>query len=305
MKYVIDEKTLTAIADACRKVIRSGITLTPKSIASYLSVIKRAEENGFGESVSTWDNLYTADGSVFKDIFQALKENGYDASEPNYVSEITSAISDVVYLANDNGYAQGVVEGEEIGRKAEYDNFWDTFQQNGKRNNYASAFFGWWWADKIYNPKYDMVITSGASSIYQASSITDTKVKITLDYTSSNMFFNCANLKTIPYLKLTEKATLPKAFFKCEALENITFDGIIKCDVDLQYSKKLTRASIESLMSHLADGEGEMVGTVTLSLEAVDREFAETVDGEYIKGSESNAWAEILPPTYEWEVALI
>lgn len=307
MKYVIDEKTITAIADACRKVIRNGITLTPQRIASHLSVIERAEENGFGESVATWDKLYTVDGSVFNNIFQTLKEYGYDASETNYVSEITYAITDIVNLAESNGYAQGVVEGEEIGRKAEYDTFWDAYQQNGKRNSYSSAFFGRWWEDKIYNPKYDMVITDGASSMYQASQITNTKVKITLDCRGNNMFFNCTKLKTIPYLKLTEKATLPSAFINCEYLENITFDGVIACDVDLQYSKKLTRASIESLMSHLSmDDSGDVLGTVTLSLEAVDREFQyEDIGGVIIKGSESPDWLSILPPGVIWDVSLI
>lgn len=310
MKYVIDDKTLTTIADACREAARISSKLTPNRIAQNIPTIK-AEENGFGESISTWDYIFTVYGKVFKDIFQTLKEYGYDASETNFVSEIQGAIGEVYNLANDNGYAQGVVEGEEIGRKAEYDTFWDTYQQayNGvaKRDGYSSAFFSYWWNDKIYKPKYDIVITTGASSMYQASQITDTKVKITLDGTSSNMFFGCGNLKTIPYLKLTEKATLPNAFRSCKALENITFDGVIKCDVDLQYSTKLTRASIESIMSHLSmDDSGGVLGTVTLSLEAVDREFQyEDVGGAIIKGSESPDWLSILPPSFIWDISLI
>jgi hypothetical protein len=307
MKYVIDEKTLTSIADACREAARVSSKLTPNRIAQNIPT-RKAEENGFGESVSTWDYIFTVYGEVFKDIFQTLKEYGYDASETNFVSEIPDAIVEVCNLANENGYAEGVVDGEQIGQKAEYDKFWDAYQQNGKRNNYSTAFFQYWWTDDIYNPKYDMVIAAGASSMYQAASqITNTRVKITLDCASTNMFFGCGSLKTVPYLKLTEKATLPNAFRNCKALENITFDGVIKCDVDLQYSTKLTRASIESLMSHLyVGGDAENLGTVTLSLEAVDREFAYTdIDGTEYIGSESPDWLEILPPGVIWDVSLI
>jgi hypothetical protein len=182
--------------------------------------------------------LYLIQGETLTNLANKIREKSDLASQLT-PSEMAGAV-DAVHA-----------HGEEAGKKAEYDTFWDAYQNNGNRNNYASAFFSWWWKDDIYNPKYDMVITAGATSMYQASQITDTKVKITLDYASSNMFFNCSNLKTVPYLKLTEKATLIKAFFKCEALENITFDGVIKCDVDLQHSKKLTRASIENIMNHV------------------------------------------------------
>ena len=191
----------------------------------------------------------------------------------------------------------------------ENDEFWDAYQQNGARDNYSSAFFQRWWNDNTYNPKYDMVITAGASSMYQASNITDTKVKITLDGTSSNMFYGNGLLKTIPYLKLTQKATLSNAFRGCKELENITIDGVITCDIDLQYSTKLTRASIESIMTHLAmddaPNDSGFWGTVTLPLEAVDREFAFEDMGEQYVGSVSQDWANLVPPSVLWDVALI
>jgi hypothetical protein len=182
--------------------------------------------------------LYLIQGETLTNLANKIREKSDLASQLT-PSEMAGAV-DAVHA-----------HGEEAGKKAEYDTFWDAYQEKGKRNNYSSAFFSYWWTDDIYNPKYDMVITTGASSMCQAARISNTKVKITLDGTSGNMFYGCSMLKTIPYLKLTEKATLPNAFRSCAALENITFDGVIKCDVDLQYSTKLTRASIESLMAHL------------------------------------------------------
>ena len=54
------------------------------------------------------------------------------------------------------GLAQKIGQVFELGRKAEYDAFWDEYQQNGTRTNYTAAFRTGW-NDKIFRPKYNLV----------------------------------------------------------------------------------------------------------------------------------------------------
>lgn len=43
--------------------------------------------------------------------------------------------------------------GQEAGKKTAYDEFWDAFQQNGKRRDYRGAF-GSGWTNDLFKPKY-------------------------------------------------------------------------------------------------------------------------------------------------------
>ena len=42
----------------------------------------------------------------------------------------------------------------DAGKKSEYDAFWDAYQQNGNRRNYAFAFSGQAWGCNAFKPKY-------------------------------------------------------------------------------------------------------------------------------------------------------
>lgn len=47
----------------------------------------------------------------------------------------------------------------EAGKKTQYDEFWDAFQDYGNKTNYANAFGGYW-NEKTLRPKYDIVPTN-------------------------------------------------------------------------------------------------------------------------------------------------
>lgn len=53
-------------------------------------------------------------------------------------------------------------EGFDAGKQAEWDMFWDAFQENGKRTNYSSAFLQSGWSKSIFKPKYNIQPTSAA-----------------------------------------------------------------------------------------------------------------------------------------------
>jgi hypothetical protein len=203
----------------------------------------------------------------------------------------------------------------ENGKKAEYDRFWDTYQQNGTRSAYDNFFRASGWNDETYNPKYEIRAKS-LSALFHGSGITDTKVPIIYEgtYNSSNVFYGCSKLVTICNLTFVENpvhSNYSNWFYNCTALENIAIDGVIGNDINFQWSTKLTKESIKSIMTHLsldddAPNESGKWGTVTLSLEAVDREFVYVdVGEEEIIGSESPEWMALLPPGVLWDVALI
>lgn len=175
----------------------------------------------------------------------------------------------VVTAEKGDGYDNGYNEGLEAGKKAEYDAFWDAFQQMGNRTYYRYAFYGQSsgaWTDEIYDPKYPIRATEnvGGDSVFQASKITDTKVDIEIGVDASYVFIACYSLKTIRKLIVSENTTFNRWFGGCEALENVTFEGIIANDISFADSFKLSNVSVQSVIDHLKDFTGQTGKTLTL-----------------------------------------
>ena len=171
-------------------------------------------------------------------------------------------------------YEAGKTEGIAQGRKSQENEFWDIFQNYGKRKNYPYTFYGEGWTDATYKPRYDIATWGNYYALYKGALITDTIITIdcTNLATSDQMFYGCTALKTIRKL-LSSKTSVyaNNAFQNCTALENITFEGEIGTNVNLQYSPLLTRASIENIMNCLSlDVSGQ---TVTFSQTAVNNAF--------------------------------
>lgn len=75
-------------------------------------------------------------------------------------------------------YDAGFMAGQEAGGgggDGYYDSFWDAYQQNGRRTDYANAFPGACWTDENFCPKYDIKPTGSCNSIFQNTAITDLK----------------------------------------------------------------------------------------------------------------------------------
>lgn len=167
----------------------------------------------------------------------------------------------------DTGYSDGVEAGKPIGKKEQYDEFWDNYQDYGNRSEYSYGFYRANWNDISYNPKYPIIIqaSDSTSNTFTYSTITDTRVDITIKSQTASFFYRCYELKTIRKLIVTENATLNNAFRDCSALENITVEGTIGANIDLSYSPLLTHASIMSVINHLKDYSGSGA-TYTLKL---------------------------------------
>ena len=155
----------------------------------------------------------------------------------------------------------------EAGKTAEYDRFWDIFQNNGARKSYNATWRGKGWNRDVYNPKYPILATDTESLFANGSWLKDTLVSIDTTGTLDYAFSWCTELATIRYLKVTKTVKFTNAFTGCSKLQNVVFDGQIGQNISFADCTKLTKESLLSIIEHLYDfvktGEG---GTHTCTL---------------------------------------
>ena len=224
----------------------------------------------------------------------------------------------------EDGYEEGASEsgynkGYEDGKQAEYDAFWDVFQENGERNEYTNAFGGSGWTKDTFKPKYNIVVSNGymmfrdskieghLGEILSARGLVlDTSIMYSANYmfsqcrftglpvinllgapSTSNMF-GSSSLVTIDKIIVAKKTSFSNdSFSSASNLANLTIEGEIGSDINFKWSTKLTRASIESIIGHLSDtATGK---TLTLSKTAVDTAFPDDWDS-YVTANKPGGW---------------
>lgn len=161
----------------------------------------------------------------------------------------------------------------EAGKKAEYDSFWDVFQNKGNSRIYYYAFSNNRFNDTNFNPKYPLnCSTANTAAQHMFSSnitITDTKVPIIVNGSNANaIFYGATKLKIVRELQLTNANTSVSSMFaNCESLENITITGTgkIASACDISDSSKLSSASVDSIIEHLKDLTGATALKLTLN----------------------------------------
>lgn len=191
----------------------------------------------------------------------------------------------------------------EAGKQSEYDRFWDSYQENGKRGNYQWAFAGIGWNDQNFKPKHDIIATWGysGSDMFHSSEITDLKQALDnsgteLDTSKSNYMSafiqgslitrcpkisieNCKTSSSTSYMfalspietieKLVVSAETyfePSTFRECTKLKNLTVEGAIgRNNLDVHWSAELTRDSLLTILNALTDKTG-VSGTWTVTL---------------------------------------
>jgi hypothetical protein len=237
--------------------------------------------------------------------------------------EILDICTEIAEKISNLNVGDGYQQGFDDGKKAEYDAFWDAYQQNGKREAYAFAFAGRGWNAETFKPKYDIVVKGTARSMF-ASGLAGVDLEqllldlgITLDtsgvtstdgfdyfceYASPSvfpvidttgaaqvrrLFFHSPSVVTVRKVILKDDGsqTFTAAFENNTKLENIEFEGVFGNNVDFGRCSKLTKASLTSIMQHLST---TATFTVTLSQTAVNNAF-ETSEGA-ADGSESAEW---------------
>lgn len=221
--------------------------------------------------------------------------DGYEAGFPD-------GYNDGVNIGYNDGFSVGKEEGIVEGKQAEYDAFWDIFQNYGNRTDYNYAF-GFGFTNANFYPKYDIIVKNYCTSIFYALAggskfslidrLNSCGVKLdtskainltglfnyanritgipTIDCTglsgnSTSLFANLyANCKTIEKI-ITKESVTYKNWFTNTDVTNVTFEGVIGQDLDISYGDNLTVASMNSIISCLKDITTETDTTRTLTL---------------------------------------
>lgn len=195
----------------------------------------------------------------------------------------------------------------EAGKQAEYDKFWDNYQDYGNRTNYTQAFREAYWTDELFNPKYDFVITNGgqmfqdarittlasklkekglnfdtsaitgngALQMFQGSAIKDIpELDLRNGVNFGYIFGSNSTVETVEKLILSEKATtgIGTMFGGARQLRHIIFDGVLaSTGMNLKDSTLLDKESIISLINILSTETNGLA--ITLSKTSVDVAF--------------------------------
>lgn len=242
-----------------------------------------------------------------------------------------------IVSANNSIIAENNQKVFEAGQKAEYDRFWDDYQDHGNRTDYRVAFGGHGWSKELFKPKYDIQLNDPQMMFYMSDMSFDlvehlesigrkidfskvttlwytfsgcrfTRIgvisaeKCTVTYLTDQAFRGAVNLVTIDCIICSDKTVFnDNAFNGCSALQNITFSGTLATSgLALRNSTKLSRASIESLVGVYAK---DATVSATLSEVAVNAAF-ETSAGA-ADGSTSADWRALLATKPNLTISLV
>lgn len=210
------------------------------------------------------------------------------------------------------------------GKKAEYDAFWDEFQGYGQRSDYQYGFYCWYNMKEIkakYPIKANMLYATFTNCYALETLPTITPNKTTGFDTIFNAFANCYKLKSIDidlvnastvdsawdstFNRCRELTTIKKmvvldsqifkqsTFRECNALENITLDGVIgQNGFDIHWSTKLSADSLASIINALSTTKTGL--TVTLP---------STAQNNYESKYGSGSWATLTATKSNWTIA--
>ena len=178
----------------------------------------------------------------------------------------------------------------DAGKQAEYDAFWDTYQQNGEPRSYRWSFSSICWVDGIFKPKHNIVVTD-AYMMFRGTKITNLNpTGITYDFSDckdfSYAFAYSTALTEIPFvIDLSSATNMTNAFSEGKftdlhirssntttyasstfsslyALVNFQVDGTIgKNNFRISWSSNLTHDSLMSVINALEDKTADTSGT--------------------------------------------
>ncbi len=222
----------------------------------------------------------------------------------------------------------------DAGKTAEYDSFWDSYQQNGNRAEYSEAFSGHGWRQNTFLPKhriqplyaYRMFCSHNAGGTAYDLEAHLQELGVTLDFSKCTGFqygFSTANLtrvgvidcssataitnlftdtqvQTVDCLVVPDTLLLTNVFTNAFYLSHIIFEGTIGKTLHIQ-DCPLDKESILSILNCLSSTSNGM--ELCLAKEAVNRTF-ETESGA-MDGSTSEEWKNLIADKNNWVISLM
>ncbi len=218
--------------------------------------------------------------------------------------------------------AENVPKVYEAGKKAQYDEFWDSIPENPDG---TYLFSGDMWNDITFKPKHNIVPKNGANGLFYNNACTNIKktlndcgVKLDLSRvtgmnngfsysnttelpeldlsgmsTINSLFSNARQLVTIDGVILKDGATFSGVFANCESLENITIMGTVsKNGFDIHWSTLLSAASLKSIIDALSTETSGLAITLPTTAQAT-----------YDSANGDGAWAQLVATKANWTVA--
>ena len=305
---IYEKDEIDAIAITIRECKRGG---SPMTTAEMPDAIREVRESGFGDGFSEGDIWGRQQGRA-----QGLEEGKTEAYAE--VESINSELEQTLY-------------GTDTGGKSFYDEFWDNFQNYGKRGIYSFAFRASGF--EYIRPKYKIVpnVVDSVGSMFRGSEklkkieaayfdfsqlpystyvsgahhytfnacfaleeIED--VGLSPIYSYSQTFSWDTKLHTIAKITVDENTGFDNAFYRCDALVNLTIAGVIGNNgFNVQWSTKLSKASITSIINALSSTTSGL--TVTLSKTAVNNAF--------VGGSTGEEWLNLIATKSNWNISLV
>lgn len=179
-----------------------------------------------------------------------------------------------------DGYDKGYADGVEQGKQAEYDRFWDEYQNYGRRTNYYQAFVQFGWNDSTLNPKYPITCKYSNSGSYVFQSCRATRIPVTVlieNVKAEGTFYYAQKLETISLLVLNGVTSFSNCFAGCSALKDLTIEGSIDVSINISATAVLSNASVQSIIDHLKDLTGQTAQTLTLHADVKGRMTEEQI----------------------------
>lgn len=227
----------------------------------------------------------------FDTIKEAIEQSGVEVPYDTDTSEYGNKIREI---------AANGEKAYEAGKQAEYDAFWDEFQNYGNRTNYNYCFASECWNDNTFKPKYDinlkgycpyfgadMAVTDMSKILTECGVVLNTSNATNFDYmfyiadvtklpaldfsnaTSLNYcIYFCNSLKEIEKIIVTEKQTFPNSLIRSANIETVIFEGVIASTLTLPTLINLSVDSMISIIGCLAHYNGtdkEFAYTLTLA----------------------------------------
>ncbi len=215
----------------------------------------------------------------------------------------------MIAITDADGYSEeDYNRGYDSGKQAEYDRFWDAYQDNGKRTSYAHAFAGRCWTDETFKPKYPIKPDRyGGFRMFESTGITDfTRDGIVLDFSgvqdmrwafalsenteiklptidlsnaiNTNEIFTKYFGKSLSLI-VSEKTVLSYIITQANYLTDLTISGVIATAINLDGCPVLSTESIQSVINALKDLTGQTSQKVQFHtdvlLKITDEQFAQ------------------------------
>ncbi len=217
-----------------------------------------------------------------------------------YLSNIADKLKSLLGITdkiNAQDFVEKIDEVYEQGKKSQYDEFWDNYQNEGNRTNYDYSFARDGWTEDTFKPKYDIKPTTGLAMFYFCKIVDLRGVLknqgVTLDLSKvinfanffqgsrieyigavditgattavSSLFQQCYFLKEVSELIVKETNTFSNTTFgNCESLYAIKISGIIGSSISFLSSPNLTHESLMSIINALKKLDTGITATLTL-----------------------------------------